>query len=67
MKHSEIRERALSNPQVKAAFDEVVPEFALLREVLHARQPAESSHAAVADGMGMEAPAATFPETPIPR
>ncbi len=67
MKHSEIRERALAIPQVQAAFDEMAPEFALLREMLRARQSAGHSQTDVADGMGTDAPASTYPVTPIPR
>lgn len=38
MNHSELKAKALSNPTVKAAYDEMAPEIALLRQMLKARQ-----------------------------
>ncbi len=74
MKHSEIREKALTNPQVKAAFDEMAPEFARLREMLRARQSAGLSQAKVAERIGAKSlavalrvttePVSTPPATP---
>jgi hypothetical protein len=34
MKHSELKAKAFSNRKVKAAYDEMAPEFALLRQML---------------------------------
>ncbi len=66
MKHSEIREQALAIPRVQAAFDEMAPEFALLREMLRARQSAGLRQAEMAERIGTEAPAVTLPVTPVP-
>ncbi len=46
MNHNELKAKALSNPTVKAAYDKTAPEFALLRQVLKARQTqyARKSH-----------------------
>ena len=38
MKHSDLKAKVLSNPEVKAAYDEMAPEFSLLRQMLKARQ-----------------------------
>lgn len=40
MNHSELKAKALSSPEVKAAYDELAPKFALLRRMLKARQAA---------------------------
>ncbi len=66
MKHSEVRERALAIPQVQAAFDQMAPEFARLREMLHAGQAAGLSQAEMAERIGTEAPTVTLPVTPVP-
>lgn len=39
MNHSELKAKALSNPKVKAAYDQMTPEFALLRQMLEKRLP----------------------------
>ena len=65
MKHSELKEKALSNPKVKAAYDEMIPEFALLRQMLKARQKAGLSQADVAERMGTKAPAITRLESSL--
>jgi ribosome-binding protein aMBF1 (putative translation factor) len=65
MNHSEFRAEALSNPKVKAAYDEMAPEFALLRQMLKARQKAGLSQADVADRMGTKAPAITRLESSL--
>ena len=38
MKHEHLKLKALSNPDVKAEYDALEPEFALLREMLSARE-----------------------------
>jgi hypothetical protein len=48
MDHSELKAKALSNAKVKAAYDEMTPEFALLGQMLKARQTAGLSQADVA-------------------
>ena len=65
MNHSELRAEALSNPKVKAAYDKMAPEFALLRQMLSARQKAGLSQADVADRMGTKAPAITRLESSL--
>jgi len=65
MKHSELKEKALSNPKVKAAYDEMIPEFVLLRQMLKARQKAGLSQAEVAERMGTKAPAVTRLESSL--
>jgi ribosome-binding protein aMBF1 (putative translation factor) len=65
MDHSELKKKALSNPKVKAAYDEMSPEFALLRQMLKARQKAGLSQADVAERMGTKAPAVTRLESSL--
>ena len=65
MRHGELKTKALSNPEVKAAYDEMVPEFALLRQMLKARQKAGLSQADVAERMGTKAPAITRLESSL--
>ena len=65
MNHSELKTEALSNPKVKAAYDEMAPEFTLLRQMLRARQKAGLSQADVADRMGTKAPAITRLESSL--
>ncbi len=65
MKHSEIKEKALSNLKVKTAYDEMAPEFMILREMLKARQKAGLSQAEVAERMGTKAPAITRLESSL--
>jgi ribosome-binding protein aMBF1 (putative translation factor) len=65
MNHSELRAEALSNPKVKAAYDQMAPEFTLLRQMLRARQKAGLSQADVADRMGTKAPAITRLESSL--
>ena len=47
MKHEHLKLKALSDPDVRAKYDALEPEFALLREMLSAREnrikPARSS------------------------
>lgn len=38
MNHSELKAKALSDPAVKAVYEEMAPEFALLRQKLKAMQ-----------------------------
>lgn len=65
MNHSELKEKALSNSKVKAAYDEMIPEFVLLRQMLKARQKAGLSQAEVAERMGTKAPAVTRLESSL--
>ncbi len=65
MKHNDLKEKALSNPKVKAAYDEMAPEFALLRQMLKVRQKAGLSQADVAERMGTKPPAITRLESSL--
>lgn len=65
MTHSDLRAKALSNPKVQAAYDEMIPEFALLRQMLKARRKAGLSQAEVAERMGTKAPAVTRLESSL--
>ena len=65
MNHSELKEKALKNKNVKAMYDSVEPEFSLLRELLKARKNAGKSQAEVAKLMGTKAPAVTRLESSL--
>jgi transcriptional regulator with XRE-family HTH domain len=52
LKHKEVRSRALERPDVKAEYDRLNEEFALLDEFLKARAAAGVSQAQVAERMG---------------
>ena len=55
--HEEMKQEALARPEVKAAWDALADEYALLREMLHARQMAGLTQADVAAIMQTKAPA----------
>jgi hypothetical protein len=40
MNHSELKAKALSNPEIRAAYESLAPEFELLRQMLKARKEA---------------------------
>jgi transcriptional regulator with XRE-family HTH domain len=65
MKHSELRAKALSNPEVQAAYEGMESEFYLLRQMLRARQEAGLNQAEVAELMGTKAPAITRLESSL--
>lgn len=65
MNHSQLKTKALSDPNVKIAYDEMAPEFALLRQMLQARQKAGLSQAEVAERMGTKPPAVTRLESSL--
>jgi len=65
MNHSELKEKALKNKNVKAMYDSLEPEFSLLRELLKARKNAGKSQAEVAELMGTKAPAVTRLESSL--
>ncbi len=52
LKHKELKSRALERPDVKAEYDRLDEEFALLDEFLKARAAAGISQAQVAERMG---------------
>jgi transcriptional regulator with XRE-family HTH domain len=55
--HAELKQRALSSPEVKAAYDALAEEYALAHELLHARELAGLTQAEVAEKMHTKAPA----------
>ena len=56
-KHEQLKRRTLSDPGVKAEYDALESEFALLREMLLARERTGLSQTEIADRMGTIAPA----------
>jgi transcriptional regulator with XRE-family HTH domain len=65
MNHAELKAKALSDPEMLAAYNELEAEFSLLRQMLRARQKAGLSQAQVADKMGTKAPAITRLESSL--
>jgi transcriptional regulator with XRE-family HTH domain len=65
MTHSDLKEKALKRKGVKAAYDEMEPEFTILRELLQARRNAGLSQADIAVKMGTKAPAVTRLESSL--
>ncbi|EBM5320048.1 helix-turn-helix transcriptional regulator [Salmonella enterica] len=63
MTHDEIVSKMLSNPAVKAEYDAIEEEFALLDEMLDARKKAGLTQAQVAERMGTKATAITRMES----
>ena len=59
MNHEQMKIKALSNPDVKAEYDALEPEYALLREMLLAREKTGLSQEEIAVRMGTIAPAVT--------
>ncbi len=65
MTHEILKAKALSSPDVRAEYDALEPEFALLREMLSAREKAGLSQAEIAIRMGTKAPAVTRLESSL--
>jgi len=65
MTHEELKAKSLANPDVKAEYDALAPEFSLLREMLLARKSAGLSQAEIAIKMGTKAPAVTRLESSL--
>jgi len=65
MRHSELKKEAFKRPGVKAAYEEMEPEFSLLHELLRARQNAGLSQAQIAEKIGTKAPAITRLESSL--
>ena len=65
MSHAELREKLLGNPETLAAYQEMSPEFSLLRQMLQARERTGLSQAEIADRMGTKAPAVTRLESSL--
>jgi len=64
MTHEQLREKAFRNPDVKAEFEAIGPEFELLRSMIAARQRAGLSQTQVAHRMGTRPPAIARLESP---
>ena len=52
LSHEELIKKILSDPEVKAEYDRLEEEFALLHEVLKARRAANLTQAQIAERMG---------------
>lgn len=65
MNHSELKRAALEQADVKAAYDELSPEFGVLRQMLQARKDAGLTQAEVAQRMGTKSPAVTRLESSL--
>lgn len=57
LSHAELKQKALSRPEVKAAYDALDNEYILARELLRAREAAGLTQAEVASRMHTKAPA----------
>lgn len=56
LSHAELKAKMLSNPEVKAEYDRLAPEMALLDEFLRARMDAGLTQAQVAERMNTQPP-----------
>ena len=65
MSHTELRKKLLANPETLVAYQNMSPEFSLLRQMLKARQRAGLSQAEIASRMGTKAPAVTRLESSL--
>lgn len=65
MNHDELKARVLADPETKALYDELEPEFALMSQMLRARRSAGLTQAEVAERMGTKAPAVTRLESSL--
>jgi ribosome-binding protein aMBF1 (putative translation factor) len=59
MTHEQLIEKILEDPEVRAEYERIAPEFELLRAMLRARQAAGLSQEQVAQRMGTKASAVT--------
>ncbi len=57
LSHKEFTKKLLTDPEVKAEYDRLEPEFKLLDELLRARQDSGLSQAEIARRMGTKPPA----------
>lgn len=65
MTHKELKNKALKKVAVKKEYDELEPEFTLLREMLKARNKAGLTQAQIAKRMGTKSPAITRLESSL--
>ena len=54
--HDELKQRALSNPEVQRAYDDLAEEYQLARELIQARATAGLTQEQVAERMHTKAP-----------
>lgn len=54
MKYSEIKNKYLSNPEVKKAYEEMEPEYQLICAIIEARQEKNISQQELADVTGID-------------
>ena len=65
MTHKQLKEKALKNKDVKREYNEIEPEFTLLKEMLRARKRSGLSQLEIAERMGTKATAVTRLETSL--
>ena len=65
MNHEQLKLKTLSDPDVKAEYDALEPEFALLREMLSAREKTGLSQEEIALHMETKGPAVTRLESSL--
>lgn len=65
MSHDELKAKALAREDVKAEYEALAPEFALLRAMLQARKKAGLTQAQVAERMGTKTTAITRLESSL--
>ena len=65
MSQRKLKEKALARESVRNEFEQLNPEFQLLREMLRARRDAGLSQADIAERMGTKAPAITRLESAL--
>lgn len=56
LSHEDLKEKMLADPEIRAEYDRLEPEFMLLDELLRARQDAGLSQAEIARRMGTKPP-----------
>lgn len=57
LSHKDFTEKMLADPEIKAEYDRLEPEFSLLDELLRARASSGLSQAEIAQRMGTKPPA----------
>ena len=65
MNHDQLKQKALRKPAVRSAYEELGPEFEILRQMLQARKGAGLSQSEVAERMGTKPPAVTRLESSL--
>lgn len=65
MTHKELKKKALKKISVRKEYDNLEPEFSLLKEMLRARKKAGLSQAQIAERMGTKSPAITRLESSL--